>query len=170
MLFQRAILLLFLTGLFPAPSEASPTVTETIRYYNVTATSALGLKREMRAKGPKGFWGHTRWKIRWTAGCRVTARIIYTLPRHARPDAMAPALREAFDEMVGNLAAHERLHGQNGRNAAIEIDQARCRGTSAIIKKYNEADRLLDHRTGHGATQGVVLGPEDWEPSERELR
>ena len=168
---RHALLIVLWLGLYPAPSVAAPTITETTRYYLVSATTATDLKREMRAKGPKGFWGLTRWDIRWTADCQVTARIVYTLPRHRRPDALSPPLRRAFDTMVRNLAAHERLHGQNGRTAALEIDRAGCRGASAIIRKYNEADRTLDRLTRHGATQGVNLRTRDRSlPSDRELR
>lgn len=170
-LLRRATILLLVAGLFPALLSAAPNITETTRYYAVTATTATALKREMRAKGPKGFWGLTRWDIRWNADCDVRARIVYTLPRHARPDAMPAPLRRAFDTMVRHLAAHERLHGQNGRNAALEIDRARCRGASGIIRRYNEADRALDRLTRHGATQGVDLRTQDRaRPSDRELR
>lgn len=169
-LLQRALLSCLLAVAVTGPVGAAPKISEVTQTYSVGATTATALKREMRRKGPKGFWGLTRWDIRWTPTCKVTARIVYTLPRHENPGAMSPTLRRAFERMVANLAAHERLHGEHGKRAAIEIDRAGCRGALAIIRKYNEADRILDRRTQHGATQGVQLrsGPE--QPADRELR
>ena len=144
-------------GFVWTPALAAPQITETTKTYNVSETTARGLRSEMRNKGPKGFWGYTRWDIRWTRGCRVSARIVYTLPQHSNPDALPDRTRRAFDRMVANLEAHERLHGRNGINAAHEISRANCKGGAAIIRKYNRADKELDRRTNHGARDGVTL-------------
>jgi len=153
----RAMIIGLVAGFVWTPALAAPQITETTKTYNVSETTARGLRSEMRNKGPKGFWGYTRWDIRWTPGCRVSARIVYTLPQHSNPEALPDRTRRAFDRMVANLAAHERLHGQNGINAAHEISRANCKGGAAIIRKYNRADKELDRRTNHGARDGVTL-------------
>lgn len=139
------------------PAFAAPKVTQSTEYYTVKGKTAAALRKEMARKGPKGFWGYARWSIRWSASCRVEVRVKYSLPKHANLDALSPEVRTKFSRMLINLEAHEKLHDQNGIDAAREIDRANCKSAQAIIRKYNKADIALDRRTKHGALDGVVL-------------
>ncbi|MEW9920498.1 DUF922 domain-containing protein [Marimonas sp. MJW-29] len=155
---MRHILTIILaTGLFAAPALAEPQITETLRHYEVSATTARGLANEMRRKGPKGFWAYTRWEIRWSGGCNVKVQVNYTMPRHRNPDAMDPRMRQSFQTMLERLMAHERQHGRNGISAAREISESRCKRPHQIIRKYNEIDLAFDRRTNHGVREGVRL-------------
>lgn len=140
-----------------APAFAAPKITQSTKFYTVSATSPAALRREMARKGPKGFWGYTRWNIRWSASCQVEVHVTYSLPQHINLQSLSPEVRTKFKRMLANLQAHEKLHGQNGINAAREIDRANCRGAQSIIRKYNRADVALDKRSKHGARDGVVL-------------
>ncbi|WP_298295485.1 DUF922 domain-containing protein [uncultured Litoreibacter sp.] len=154
---KRLTSFIIVSGLLAAPAFAAPKITEQTKTYPVSATTATGLKAEMERRGPKGFWAYTSWNIRWTAGCAVRVKVVYTLPKHKNPSAMSPAVRKAFDAMLAALVDHEKQHGANGINAAREIDRAGCNGGQRIIRKYNKADRDLDRRTNHGAKTGVIL-------------
>ncbi|MFK7836982.1 MAG: DUF922 domain-containing protein [Sulfitobacter sp.] len=153
----KAALVVLVSGLCAVPALSAPQVTEKLKTYKVDATTVTGIRNQMRSRGPKGFWGYTTWQIRWSSGCQVTAKIQVTLPRHTNPSAMPQRVKRAFDAMVKNLHAHERLHAQHGIDAAYEIDRAGCRGAQKIIRKYNRADRALDKRTDHGKRDGVVF-------------
>ncbi len=136
---------------------AAPQVSETLQTYAVDATTAKGLRQQMKERGPKGYWAYTRWDIRWTGGCRVTVKVAYTMPKHKNPSALSPDMRRRFDAMLANLMAHEKQHGQHGIDAAHEIYRANCNGGMDIIRKYNRMDEAYDRRTKHGQTEGVVL-------------
>lgn len=136
---------------------ADPDVTEKTKTYSVSATTVDGLKREMKRRGPKGFWAYTTWRVNWTGSCAVRLKINYTMPKHSNPDAMSPELRRQWDAMVAALISHEREHGAHGLAAAREVEAAGCRNTKPIFRKYKKADRALDKRTLHGYKTGVVL-------------
>lgn len=138
-------------------AEAKPKVTVVERVYTVDATTAQGLREQMKQRGPDGFWAYTDWYVRWTGSCKTTVDIRYILPQHANEAALDPVLRQKWRAMLSALRAHEARHGEHGVKAAQEIEQARCRRGDAIIRKWNDQDSLLDSRTDHGLRDGVVL-------------
>lgn len=153
----RALLILLASAMFASPALASPRITELTKTYPVSALTAQGLRREMGSYGPGRFWALTQWDIRWDSKCNVTVRVTYTLPKHTNPGGMPTLVAGAWNRMLRNLVAHERLHGANGIAAAKEISTARCRGAKKILRKYQNADRTLDRETQHGSRAGVVL-------------
>lgn len=136
-------------------SFANPKISTTWTTYSVTATTADGLKAQMRDRGPRGVWAITRWEVRWTTTCQVSLQITYMIPQHARPNQIPTNLRAKWDRMISALVAHEQKHGAHGMQAAHELVQNGCRNASAIVQKWDREDRLLDQRTGHGRTEGV---------------
>ena len=139
------------------PADAAPKVTKKVTYYSVKATTIDGLRAEMAARGPKGYWGYSDWYVQWSGSCKLSVTISITLPKHARPDTMPADVRRKFDRMLGALRAHEEQHGQHAVLAAQEIESAGCRNGNAILKTYNDADVRFDRRTDHGRRQGVIL-------------
>ncbi len=144
-------------GVVIPPALAAPKVTEKVEHYLVSATTLRGIKNEMKAKGPNGYWAEARWLVTMSGRCDLQVEITYTLPKHKNPQAMSANVRAMFDKMQANLIAHEKQHGQNGINAAKEAARSGCKNTARIMKKYNKADRDLDRRTRHGRTDGVRL-------------
>jgi predicted secreted Zn-dependent protease len=138
-------------------SSAEPTVEVNVEYYNVSGASGRQLKKQMKSLGPNGYWAYTRWRIHWSADCKVKLTVNYTFPRLANRDAVPLPLRQNWDAMVVALKAHEEKHGGFGRGAANEISKADCKGAKGIIRKWSRKDDLLDSATVHGRTEGVVL-------------
>ena len=138
-------------------AEARPKVQVVEKTYTVNATTAAGLRQQMKLRGPGGYWAYTDWYVRWTGGCRVSVKINFTMPRHTNEAALDPALLRQWRAMVAALKAHEQLHADHGIKAAQEIERRRCAGGDAIIKKWADQDKVLDKRTNHGIRDGVVL-------------
>lgn len=136
---------------------ANPTVQTRWITYAVTGTTVDTILRQMQENGPNGFWAYTSWYVRWTASCQVTVEINYTMPKHARREAMPAHIRVEWDQMVAALKSHEKQHGVHGVNAANELVQKRCRNGNAIVQKWAEQDRVYDRMTGHGRTEGVTF-------------
>ena len=144
--------------LFAAPAAADPAVTVTTNYYTVQGNSVDELRRQMNRKGPKGFWAYTDWYVSWSNTCRVSLRIVYTLPRWRGHDDAPAGLRAKWNTFLANLTAHEKGHGTHGRNAASEIDRSRCSNNpGAIVRRWANQDRVYDAKTRHGRTQGAMF-------------
>ena len=125
--------------------------------YPVDGRSAQAVLQQLADRGPNGFWAYTSWYVRWSGNCVVTLQIDYTMPRHTRPESLHPSLRQRWVQMVKALHLHERKHGAHGIAAARELVQKNCRNGNAIVQKWADQDRILDKRTDHGASDGVVF-------------
>lgn len=151
------IVALIILGVSTLASFANPTIKTNWITYPVTATSADQILRQLQENGPNGFWGFTRWYVRWTGACEVTLEIDYIMPLHMNRNEMHPTTRDAWDKMVVALTNHEQQHGAHGTNAAWELVQSGCQNGDAIVTKWSEQDGVYDRRTGHGRTEGVVF-------------
>lgn len=140
-----------------SPVTAKPTVSVIEKTYNVDAMTTKELRQQMKERGPKGFWAYTEWYVAWTGDCKLSAKIIYTMPKHTKESKMDPDTRKRWKAMVAALRAHEEKHGAHGIQAAQEIEKTNCANGNAVIAKWNKQDVALDKRTGHGKTEGVVL-------------
>lgn len=136
---------------------ANPTIRENWITYSVDGRSSAEVLSQMRFRGPNGFWAYTRWSVRWSASCKVDLEITYTMPQHTNPAALPRNVLARWKRMHAALVAHERKHGQHGINAAHELVANACRNGNAIIARWAEQDRVLDRRTRHGETEGVVF-------------
>ena len=152
-------LLIVLLVAFPgATAEAKPKITVTTEYYTVTGSTIEELRKQMTAKGPKGFWAYAEWRVNWSAQCVVNLRITYTYPRWTNREKASPKLRAHWDKFIANLITHEKGHGTHGRNAAAEIDKTRCmKDPVGIARRWSNQDIIYDKKTSHGATQGAVF-------------
>ncbi|MDU8927935.1 DUF922 domain-containing protein [Alisedimentitalea sp. MJ-SS2] len=137
--------------------DAKPKVSVVNKTYLVDATTVQGLRKQMKQRGPKGHWAYTDWYVKWSGSCKLSVKITYTMPRHKNEGKLDPALRKRWKAMVRALKAHEEKHGAHGVQAAREIEKTRCANGDAVIKKWNKQDKVLDKRTKHGKTEGVVL-------------
>jgi len=127
------------------------------KFYAVSGKTGRDLKTQMKRKGPNGYWAYTKWYVEWTADCKVSLAITYTMPKLANRAQVPQPVRDRWDKMVVALKKHEEGHGKNAKSAAVEIAAAKCANTDSIIKKWNRADVQYDAKTDHGFTEGVVL-------------
>lgn len=132
-----------------------------------------------------GFDALTTWRIDWNysvvstgQGCRPDAvstvtTITTTLPRFIPATNAPPELLQRWAKYFSALARHEAQHAANGIAAASEIrtrlasagGQASCDGlrlelntlANAIVEQRRRADRELDQRTRHGASDGATF-------------
>ena len=137
--------------------EAKPSVKTKTVYYDVYASTSRQLKSQMRLHGPKGFWGLTSWYIRWTADCKVSLRVTYTMPKWVNKELAPKGLQRHWDAMMERLWLHERGHGRYANLAAREIVKVGCRDARRILRKLRRQNKAYDRRTKHGRTQGVRL-------------
>ena len=177
--------------LFLACQSANATVGEQLdyEYYDVYATPNQSLLTTLNQASPihesgHTFHGHTHWNVKWHfrwqeasshASCRIiqvqtelTAKI--QLPHLLHPTAQQ---ERQFDQYVSALRVHELGHVENGRQAALEIDQGilnlpemeNCAALESaanalghrILRQYNDKDEQYDAATDHGKTQGASL-------------
>lgn len=140
-----------------ASARAEPSVSESWSYYSVTGSDLPTLRREMAAKGPNGYWAYAEWYVKWSASCRVSVKLTYTMPALSDGSDLSPRDRGKWDSMITALKAHEEQHGAHGLAAGREIEAANCVKPRRIIRKWNQADKRLDRETDHGARTGVTL-------------
>lgn len=139
-------------------SQAEPVVVVKTNYYSVSGDTAAQLKDQMWRKGENGWWGYTRWFVRWTGACQITVAVTYTLPRWINKHSAPAGLKKSWERMMANLRTHEEGHAQFGINAAQEISRSGCNANQhAIVRKWAHQDKVYDNRTRSGLTQGVTL-------------
>ncbi len=144
---------------------------------------ALNDATPIRENG-KRFHGYTAWNVDWkfwwhssaSGRCRITrvnTRLSTTIQLPQLQGGTA-AQRETFERYAAALRRHEQGHVQWGRDAARAIDQgisalpeaATCaaleRNANALgtrlLAEHVDRERDYDRSTGHGATQGAVVG------------
>lgn len=140
-----------------SPTDAVPSISETIKYYTVTGNTLSALRDAMKRDGPFGFWGHTRWSISWSSDCDVDLSVMITMPKLDQTVLLSERDQRVWDAMIEALYRHEQMHAEHGRQAAAEIVATECDEPSRIIEKWAERDQILDRDTLHGKTQGVIL-------------
>ncbi|MFT4716496.1 MAG: putative secreted Zn-dependent protease [Paracoccaceae bacterium] len=149
--------MLFAVLLFTPIAQAEPEIKVVINYYDVSGTSGRELKYQMKKLGPKGFWAYARWNVRWSSDCDLSVLITYTYPRLKNPSEVPTGVQINWQLMMEKLVLHEEGHGQHGINAATEIEQAGCKGSVKIVKRWAAQDKSYDAETRHGRTQGIYL-------------
>ena len=150
-----ALLLLFSTVTYA--HSANPTIKTTFKYYDIKGDTAKELKRQMKRKGPNGFWAYARWNVRWSSRCKVSVSIKITMPRWKNMSDGSAALQKKWKRMVTVLRIHELNHGKHGINAAKEIVAKNCKNPKKAIRKWAKQDKLYDKKTAHGRKEGVRL-------------
>lgn len=157
-LLPVALVFVLVTAFWSNISYSAPSVSVKTKYYDIKGTSASELRRQMRRRGPQGYWALAIWNVRWSGRCKLSVSISYTYPRWSNEGTASSALRKKWGSMLKNLIKHEKGHGQFGINAAKEIEKSRCRtNPKTIIKKWARKDVLYDRRTDHGGKFGVKL-------------
>lgn len=133
-----------------------------------------------------GTWAaSTSWVFRWSyqpsvdAACRVQlARVnldlAYTYPQWNAPANAAPNIATAWQGYLSRVELHEHGHRDIAEAAANDLartlealpaqpscealaDTARATATE-LLARHAQAQVAYDRETGHGATQGAVLG------------
>lgn len=168
---------------------AEVTETSQDRFYYISPNSPFAIKQELKRMTPirergGSFNGRTTWSVQWkyqTTGDQNGCKI-HDVEVHLSIDTILPALSQyvtdertiqAFNNFSKALTAHERNHGEHGRQAAHEIDKALgaitpqrdCNAVSRmaeqlsqqIIATYSQKDRDYDYYTRNGQTEGAWL-------------
>jgi predicted secreted Zn-dependent protease len=183
--------LLLLEAAMCPPAAAEPAVAVDSSYYDVVGASLPELVAQMASLGPKDekssrrFWAYTRWFVRWRFtyrerdtscsinGVKVSLEIKYVYPRWKNETSADERARQAWSRMMSAIEKHEQQHGQHGRDAAREVEDAlgaiaRRRTCDAlgrdanalsrdIVKRHAARDVDYDRRTSHGRAEGVHL-------------
>lgn len=143
--------------LAPHPALAFSQSSHT-HFYDITGNTAGELRDAMAQEGPHGYWAYTTWYVHWSAGCDISVKIDYTMPRWLDRDTAPASLRDEWDQMLKNLWRHERGHAEHGLKAAAEIEVSHCADDPHdITDKWANEDKVYDNETHHGARQGVSL-------------
>ena len=156
-----------------------------VRYYELYARDYAGMRREIDAKGPKGFHGMANWNVRYTyrwrrngdGSCEIEGVAPFfdgeiLMPRWVPGASVTAAQRSAWERFVATLKVHEDGHIEHGQQLANALSQlggmrVDCNSVEASLKKRADAlitryialDEEYDKKTNHGATQGVFLPP-----------
>lgn len=169
---------------------AIPAIHENQSYYSISGRNAADLRTQINALGPvingKHFDSKTSWHVNWRyewhydnpsqSPCYVTrvvvtADIVTTAPMWVNKSVADMLLQNKWDTYLVNLKNHENGHINNGKRAAIEIENAmlnmppksNCRELNAaldnkgyeIIHEHNLWDIQYDADTNHGRNQGA---------------
>lgn len=133
-----------------------------------------------------GTWAaSTSWMFRWSyqpvlgTGCQVQAaqvslELSYLYPRWNAPATAAPAVGTAWQGYLSRVELHEHGHRDIAEAAAGELaralealpGQASCEALAGsaraiaaeLLARHALAQITYDRETGHGASQGAVLG------------
>lgn len=148
--------------------------------------SLVSSLRQRGPSDGRGTWAaSTSWVFRWSyqpilgTACQVQAaqvglELSYLYPRWNTSDAAAPTIGTAWQGYLDRVELHEHGHRDIAEAAAAELahalealpGQASCealaesaRATAAeLLARHAQAQIGYDRETGHGATQGAVLG------------
>lgn len=151
------IALSLLVSLAATSTIARPHMRETVTTYPVSGANPEEIRRYLDENGPNGSWGYTNWELKWSGNCIVQLRVYYVRPELINRDIHSGSYLAAWDQMIVALIAHQKLYGDHGRGAAIEVERRGCRRTDPIIDKWLEQDRLLQAEEQINGAPGVNL-------------
>ena len=148
--------------------------------------SLLASLRQRGPGDGHGTWAaSTSWVFRWSyqpildPTCRVQAArvsldLTYVYPQWKAPANVAPSLATAWQGYLARVELHEHGHRDIAEAAANDLARAlealpaqptcealaeTARATAAeLLARHAQAQIAYDRETGHGATQGAVLG------------
>lgn len=125
--------------------------------YDVAGDDLADLERQMRFRGPQGYWAYAKTNWNWDAQCNMTFTARITMPELVQRHRLDAAEQAEWDRMIAALWAHEMGHVEIGKAWAAEIKAAGCRDVEAIDRKWRDEDADYDRRTDHGQLEGVYL-------------
>ncbi|WP_010652910.1 DUF922 domain-containing protein [Fluoribacter dumoffii] len=172
--------------------HAVPTVNNLQTFYKITGVTEQELRQQLNDLGPISMGRHydakTSWYINWNykwrtdnereKGCyltevNVTADIVTLLPAWENKNYGSSEPRLKWENYLANLIRHEEGHGNNGREAAAELEEALLKippmlscellqsaiqnTAQNIINQHNNWDVTYDLTTQHGKTQGAYF-------------
>ncbi|WP_368669849.1 DUF922 domain-containing protein [Roseibium sp. RKSG952] len=112
---------------------------------------------QIKTRGPKGHAAVTEWNVSWDWKCRVSLDVKTTYPQHVNLEGLSTSQKVSWHEFLSKLRLHENFHKFDGIQAARDVSDNWCLGARFIIKYWIAQSEILDLRTDHGRTDGVVL-------------
>ncbi|MFW2570237.1 DUF922 domain-containing Zn-dependent protease [Legionella sp. 29fVS95] len=182
----------FLIFFFSNAAFSSYSINEVKNYYQISGNTEQTLREQMGELGPviKGlhYDAQTIWYVTWNynwhynhpsqnpcyvKNVTVSVNVTSILPAWSNQNSSTPYLQNKWNTYLNNLSKHEEGHGNNGKRAAMEIEQAllntpampNCNALKAelnmkakeIISKHNTWDTQYDMDTNHGKNQGAIF-------------
>ena len=151
------VVLFFALTSFSYAHAANPSIKTTFKYYKIKGDTAQNLKRQMKRKGPRGYWAYAKWNVKWSSKCKVKVSIKITMPQWQNKSEAPATLQKKWSKMISALKKHELNHGNHGINAAKELVSKKCKNAKKIVRKWAKQDKIYDRKTNHGRKEGVRL-------------
>lgn len=183
MVLKRSLTIGVLLLLF-APPETRADNRQKMTGYVIYGQTWDALRREMDAKGPKGFYGWTRYEINWRfkwsetpVSCRLTSVDVDTdieivMPEWRDRPRSGRALQWHWRRFYDDLLEHEKEHARMVLAGAAEIrrgltaldERASCfqLETEAnqlghqILERVKRENEQFDAETDHGRKSGTA--------------
>lgn len=132
-------------------------ISEKTLYYDLDALTYEDMLDQISARGPKGHAAITEWNVSWDWKCMVSLDVEFTYPRHVKIEQLTAPQKRNWEKFLAKLRLHENMHKYDGVRAAQEVAENWCFGAKYIVKYWVSQSIILDLRTDHGRTDGVVL-------------
>jgi len=160
----RLFMLSIFALLTPGAALSDAPMQQTIKYYDVSGSTAQEIREDLDRQGPRGengrrFDAHTRWTVNWkyrstpaNGLCSLVSfdtevRVTMQMPRWGGADAASVALLEAWETYEVALMDHERGHQDLAVSAAAEMrrqvldlsDEQTCSRLGVIVEEVAQA-------------------------------
>ncbi|MEM8975165.1 MAG: DUF922 domain-containing protein [Pseudomonadota bacterium] len=151
------MLILFICYVYFAGVGKPISIEDEVAFYEVDALTYSEMLNQIKTRGPKGHAAVTEWDVGWDWKCRVSLDVKITYPQHTNYEGLSTSQKENWDEFLRRLRLHENYHKYDGIQAARDVSANWCFGARFIVKYWVAQSEILDLRTDHGRTDGVVL-------------
>ena len=134
---------------------ANPSIKIKWKYYDISGSTKRELLKQLKRKGPNGYWAYSKWSIQPGSACRVKLKLDYTMPRWKNRKGASKKLQKSWNKMIINLKRHEEGHGNFAIKAAKHLTSVKCKGAKEVYRNLKKQNKDYDRKTRHGIRQGV---------------
>lgn len=138
-------------------SSRGPTLIKEVEFYDVDGLTTNVLKEQIHPVELSGHSALTYMNVTWNALCQVELHATITLPRHTRLQELGELQQQSWKTYLAALRRHEYTHQYHGERAAKEVAANYCIGGQYITGYWWAQTEIFDHKTRHGAKDGVRL-------------
>ena len=138
-------------------ASRGPTLIKEVEFYDVDGLTTNVLKEQIHPVELSGYSALTYMTLTWNALCQVELHSTITLPRHTRLQDLGELQQQSWKRYLAALRRHEYTHQYHGERAAKEVAANFCIGGHYILGYWMAQTEIFDHKTRHGAKDGVRL-------------